>query len=82
VSTVSPGLTATPLVKPLTDLADVQQAFIERIPLGRPATPEDIAAAATFLASDDGSYITGSNLFVDGGWEQTAYPDLRPLFSK
>ena len=82
VSTVSPGLTATPLVRPMTDVASVEAAFIERIPLGRPATPEDIAASATFLASDDGAYISGANLFVDGGWEQTGYPDLRPMFAE
>ena len=46
VSTVSPGLTATPLVRPMTDVPAVHAAFMERIPLGRPATPEDIAASA------------------------------------
>ena len=77
VSTVSPGLTDTPLVQGATAVPEVLAAFVERIPLKRPASPEDIAAAACFLASDDAGYITGANLFVDGGWEQTAYPDLR-----
>ena len=77
VSTVSPGLTDTPLVRPMTSVESVHAAFLERIPLRRPAQPEEIAAAALFLASDDASYISGVNLFVDGGWEQTAYPDLR-----
>ena len=65
----------------MTELPGVQDAFVQRIPLGRPATPEDIAAAATFLAADDSAYISGVNLFVDGGWEQTGYPDLRPLIA-
>jgi NAD(P)-dependent dehydrogenase (short-subunit alcohol dehydrogenase family) len=81
VSTVSPGLTDTPLVRPMTSLPRVHAAFMARIPLQRPATPEDIAASALFLASADGSYISGVNLFVDGGWEQTAYPDMRPLIA-
>lgn len=81
VTAVSPGLTATPLVTPLLEMPAAREAFIERIPLRRPARPEDIAAAALFLASDDASYITGANLFVDGGWEQTAYPDLRRLLT-
>jgi meso-butanediol dehydrogenase / (S,S)-butanediol dehydrogenase / diacetyl reductase len=81
VATVSPGLTDTPLVQPMTSLPNVHAAFIERIPLRRAATPEDIAAAALFLGSDDASYISGVNLFVDGGWEQTGYPDMRPLIA-
>jgi NAD(P)-dependent dehydrogenase (short-subunit alcohol dehydrogenase family) len=79
VSAVSPGLTVTPLVQPLLDVPNALQAYLDRIPLGRAATPEDIAASALFLASDDASYISGVNLFVDGAWEQTGYPDLRPL---
>jgi meso-butanediol dehydrogenase/(S,S)-butanediol dehydrogenase/diacetyl reductase len=81
VSTVSPGLTATPLTAPMTGVPAVTDAFRERIPLGRAAEPEEIAAAALFLASDDGAYISGVNLFVDGAWEQTAYPDLRPVLA-
>ena len=81
VATVSPGLTDTPLVRPMTGLPQVHAAFMDRIPLRRAAQPEDIAAAALFLASADGAYISGANLFVDGGWEQTGYPDMRPLIA-
>ncbi len=82
VCTVSPGLTDTPLVAALTGDEEANAAYLERIPLKRPASPEDIASAATYLASDDASYITGVNLFVDGAWEQTAYPDLRPMLGR
>jgi meso-butanediol dehydrogenase/(S,S)-butanediol dehydrogenase/diacetyl reductase len=79
VNTVSPGLTATPLIGPMMSIPGAEQAFENQIPLRRPAQPDDIAGAATFLASDDAAYINGVNLFVDGGWEHTAYPDLRRL---
>ena len=79
VNTVSPGLTDTPLTAGLRDVQGVETAFMQRIPLRRWGTPDDMAAAALFLASDDAGYISGSNLFVDGGWETTGYPDLRPF---
>lgn len=79
VNTVSPGLTETPLIGPMMSIPGAEAAFLRQIPLRRPAQPDDIAAAATFLASDDAAYITGANLFVDGGWEHTAYPDLRRM---
>jgi meso-butanediol dehydrogenase/(S,S)-butanediol dehydrogenase/diacetyl reductase len=81
VTTVSPGLTATPLVAPLTSLPEVNAAFMDRIPLKRAATPDDIAATVLFLASDEAAYVTGVNVFVDGGWEQSGYPDLRPVIA-
>lgn len=80
VNTVSPGLTDTPLVAPLTGLDSVRNAYMDRIPMKRAATPDDIAATCLYLASDDAGYVTGVNLFVDGGWEQTGYPDLRPFY--
>lgn len=79
VNTVSPGLTATPLIGPMMSIPGAEAAFMQQIPLRRPAQPDDIAAAAAFLAGDDAAYITGVNLFVDGGWEHTAYPDLRRM---
>jgi NAD(P)-dependent dehydrogenase (short-subunit alcohol dehydrogenase family) len=46
----------------------VEAEVAERIPLGRFGTPEDVARAILFLASDDAAYITGTTLVVDGGW--------------
>jgi meso-butanediol dehydrogenase/(S,S)-butanediol dehydrogenase/diacetyl reductase len=81
VSAVSPGLTQTPLAQPIFEIPGALQAYLDRIPLGRPAQPDDIAASALFLASDEASYISGVNLVVDGAWEQTTYPDLRPFIA-
>jgi len=79
VNTVSPGLTDTPLTAPMHNIAGVEGAYMDRIPMKRWGTPEDMAAAALFLASSDAGYISGSNLFVDGGWETTGYPNLQPF---
>ncbi len=46
------------------------ELFRGRIPLGRVGRPEDVATAVSFLASDEASYIAGSELFVDGGLAQ------------
>jgi 2-keto-3-deoxy-L-fuconate dehydrogenase len=48
-------------------LAEIEQAFIERQPMGRLGRPEEVAAVAVFLASDEASYITGQPHLVDGG---------------
>jgi NAD(P)-dependent dehydrogenase (short-subunit alcohol dehydrogenase family) len=76
VNTVSPGLTDTPLTQGIRTVDGGEAAFMERIPMRRWGTPADMAAAALFLASADAGYISGSNLFVDGGWETTGYPDM------
>ena len=79
INTISPGLTDTPLTAAMHNIAGVEGAYMDRIPMRRWGTPDDMAAAALFLASDDAGYITGSNLFVDGGWETTGYPNLQPF---
>jgi NAD(P)-dependent dehydrogenase (short-subunit alcohol dehydrogenase family) len=80
VNAISPGVTATPLIGDVLDRPEAV-ALLERIPLGRAAGSDEIASAAVFLASSDASYITGANLFADGGWEHAAYPDVRRIFA-
>jgi len=72
VNVVSPGLIDTPGLRELaqTDSQGLNNLFRDRIPLGRVGRPEDIASAVSFLASDDSSYVAGSELFVDGGLAQ------------
>ncbi|HET9010943.1 MAG TPA: 3-oxoacyl-[acyl-carrier-protein] reductase [Gemmatimonadaceae bacterium] len=65
VNVVAPGLIATDMTQALTD--KVQGDWSAQIPLGRIGTPEDVAAAVCFLASDEASYITGQVLAVNGG---------------
>ncbi|MGW8483158.1 SDR family NAD(P)-dependent oxidoreductase [Microbacterium sp. NPDC055903] len=79
VNAVSPGLVATPLTGGLLSLDGVMDAYIDRIPAGRPADPDEIAGVALFLASPDASYVNGENIVVDGAWATTGYPDLRPF---
>jgi NAD(P)-dependent dehydrogenase (short-subunit alcohol dehydrogenase family) len=75
---ILPGLVQTPLTKCLFDNDEIHAVFMERIPQGRAAQPEEIAAPALFLASDDASYVSGAPLLVDGAWAVSGYPDMRP----
>ncbi|RUZ77979.1 SDR family oxidoreductase [Mesorhizobium sp. M7A.F.Ca.US.006.01.1.1] len=69
VNAVAPGYVATSMVKGLIDKGAIDPARLSRrIPMGRLGTPEEIAEAILFLASDSARYITGSTLSVDGGW--------------
>jgi NAD(P)-dependent dehydrogenase (short-subunit alcohol dehydrogenase family) len=74
VNAVSPGSIDTPGLSDLLASSEVgeqrKKLISDAVPLGRFGTPEEIARAAVFLASDDASYITGAELFVDGGFAQ------------
>jgi len=62
VNALCPGATATPLMD------NIDQEFIKMIPMQRMAKPIEIAKGAVFLGSDDSSFMTGSNLVIDGGF--------------
>ena len=65
VNAIAPGFIATEMTAAMPDQA--REQVLESIPLGRMGTPEDIANAALFLASDEAAYITGQVLSVNGG---------------
>ncbi len=65
VNVVAPGLVETDMTRATTE--DVRNDWSTRIPLGRLGSPDDIAAAVGFLASDEAAYITGQVLAVNGG---------------
>ena len=70
VNAVSPGFTDTPAWHATEAGAQRLKLASSSVPLGRPGTPDEIAKAVVFLASDDSSYVTGTELFVDGGSAQ------------
>ena len=72
VNVVSPGRIDTPGLRGLadTDGEGLNVRFRDQVPLGRVGRPEDVASAVSFLASHESSYITGIELFVDGGFAQ------------
>ena len=71
VNALSPGPIDTPILDGLAPTQEgaerIKDAFTSTIPLGRMGEPEEVAQAALFLASDDSSFVTGIELFVDGG---------------
>lgn len=67
VNTVVPSYVETPLVKSISDDPAERAAITSRIPMGRPATPDDLTGVMTFLASDDSAFATGAMFTVDGG---------------
>ncbi len=73
VNVICPGPVDTPMLptffgrNPGADMADLMSGFIGLVPLGRPATPEEIAGVVAFLASDDAGFVTGVTIPIDGG---------------
>lgn len=68
-NTVCPGAILTPMISYLYERSPERRADMEaRTPLRRLGSPEDVAAAVAFLLSEKASFITGTNLIVDGGW--------------
>ncbi len=68
VNSVSPGWTNTEMTGNYFARDEVRRFLLERVPLGRFAEPIDIANVVAFIASDLSAYVTGQNIFVDGGW--------------
>src|SRR6266478_5817240 len=67
INSIAPGAIETPInTKLLNDPVKLKE-LLENIPLGRLGKPEDVAGIASFLASDESDYVTGSTFFVDGG---------------
>jgi NAD(P)-dependent dehydrogenase (short-subunit alcohol dehydrogenase family) len=73
VNAISPGPIDTPIFNGVLNEEQTKQfnaTVVANVPLGRMGNPDEVAKAASFLASDDSSYITGTELFVDGGMAQ------------
>jgi NAD(P)-dependent dehydrogenase (short-subunit alcohol dehydrogenase family) len=68
VNSVHPGFIETPRSRQLWQGTPRYAAMVDGTPLGRLGRTREVAAAVTFLASDDASFVTGSELYVDGGW--------------
>ena len=86
VNAIAPGLVETEMVDAITAGGPVLDDYLEQMPISRPGTVEDIAAAALYLAGDGASWVTGQVLHVDGGHSLRRGPLFReflaPLFGE
>lgn len=75
VNAIAPGAIRTEINRPAWETKEAETALLRLIPYGRVGTPEDVAKAAAWLASDESDYVVGTTLFIDGG--MTLYPAFR-----
>lgn len=68
VNAIAPGVVETPLTRPIKDQPEWYAAYAAKSVFGRWASADEMAGPVIYLASDASSYVTGSVLFVDGGW--------------
>jgi cyclopentanol dehydrogenase len=68
VNSVHPAVIDTPMAADIRADPEQNQRYLARIPLGRWGRPEEVANGVLYLASDESSYVTGSELVIDGGW--------------
>ncbi len=79
VNGIGPGATITPINRAWVDDPEKAAQVTSHIPLGRAGTADEMGGVACFLASDDGAYVTGQTIFVDGGL--TLFADFREPWS-
>jgi NAD(P)-dependent dehydrogenase (short-subunit alcohol dehydrogenase family) len=68
VNAIAPGVIESDMTNPLLSDEQTKKTLLEKIPVGRIGTPEDIAHAAVYLGSEESDYMVGQTLVVDGGW--------------
>lgn len=74
VNAISPGLVVTPLTAPAMDIPGIEDDYLDNTPLGRAGLPEEVAAAAVYIAG--AQWLTGEVLDLNGGAHLRRYPDL------
>jgi glucose 1-dehydrogenase len=74
VNSIAPGAIATSINRAAWEDPEAREKLLRLIPYGRVGTPDDVARAALWLASDDSDYVVGATLFIDGG--MTLYPEF------
>ena len=67
-NSVHPGPIRTPMTANMNDNEEFGKYMLSKIPMGRVGEPEEVAYGVIYLASDESSYVTGSELVIDGGW--------------